>query len=314
MFGLEVANYRSASNFAAAAAACLPQGRRSRCWNLMGGCGSKCRGERDETIGWKQRRRLLLVVVCLCARVCVCLVAGVLIGPRHLQVRVTFIFHYFLNVPCVFSSAWVILFFMYFAPRAPVFIIIMLSWQCEGNIVWQHSTGEQRRRRTHLTVQKPNGMVCLLPLRTSDKVDSFHYQCLLFPGSKYTRQQVANTRYWYDFIERCKIFPCSLCHFSGTFSGMNKTSLQCHKCKCPTWVSARNGNIMHHHFHYVRTLNICLVGAPFEPNLSQMISVMWNLFRPFPFVLREQFAINIHSQPRSYWYKNVSNASSHSER
>lgn len=109
-------------------------------------------------------------------------------------------------------------------------------------------------------------------------------------------------------------FPCSLCHLSGSFPGMNKTSRRCHKCKCPAWVSARNGNIMHHHFDDVRTLNICLVGAPFQPNLLQMISVMWNLFRPFPFVLREQFAINIHSQSRSYWYKNVSNVSSHSER
>lgn len=81
---------------------------------------------------------------------------------------------------------------------------------------------------------------------------------------------------------------------------MNKSSLQCHKCKCPTWLSARNVNIMHHHFDDMPTLNICLVGAPFVPNLSQMISVMWNLFRAFPFVLREQFAINIHSQSRSY--------------
>lgn len=41
---------------------------------------------------------------------------GGLIVPRHLQVRVTFIFHYFLKVPSVFSSAWVILFFLCILP------------------------------------------------------------------------------------------------------------------------------------------------------------------------------------------------------
>lgn len=42
--------------------------------------------------------------------------AGELIVPRHLQVRATFIFHYFLNVLRVvmFSSAWVIFFFFIF--------------------------------------------------------------------------------------------------------------------------------------------------------------------------------------------------------
>lgn len=210
MFGLEVANNRSASHLAAAAAY-LPQGWRSRCRNLMGGCRRKCRGESDDTIWWKQH--WWLVVMCVAAAAA----GGGGADCSKTLAGKTFIFHYFLNVPCVFSSAWVILFVMYFAPRAPVFIIIMLSWQGEGNIVWQRSTREQRRRRTHLTVQKPNGMVCLLPLWTSDKVDSLHLRCLRFPGTEVTSQQVINTRYWYDFIGRCKsfhaLFVISQAHF-----------------------------------------------------------------------------------------------------
>lgn len=63
---------------------------------------------------------------------------GELIAPRHLQVRVTFILHHFLKEPrgLVFSPAWFIRFITYFASRAPVFILILMSsWQCGGNIV-----------------------------------------------------------------------------------------------------------------------------------------------------------------------------------